>query len=353
MERPGPFVSLYLNTEAASEAGAAEVELRWRALRDQASHEGAEEDSLEALDGVVSGAHTRGQGLAAFTSGATLELRRHLGAPIDDHAAVGSLPHLVPLLDWEQDHPRFAVVLADRAGAEIHVVGGDRSDQAVSVDGEDDPIRKVQPGGWSQRRYQTRAENTWEANAKRVADELATIVHSERIDFVIVAGDVRAVQFLSEHLVPEVESIAFEIDTEPDSLDEIKEELETAAAAYTAQTTRALLEKFQEERGQQDLAVEGAAATFEALRMAQVDTLLVSLGASESSAWFAGSDLTQAAPSKSSLTDIGLEDVHEGSLVDVLVRCALGTGARIRILPALSEDQLPSEGVGGILRYTI
>lgn len=350
---PGPVISLYLATEVSSETGAEELELRWRALREQASAEGADEAGLETLDGVVAGSHTSGEGLVAFVAADELAFRRHLGAPIGDRVAVGALPQLVPLLDWEQDHPRFAVVLSDRTGAEIHVVGGDRGDEALSVEGDEDPIRKVQPGGWSQRRYQNRAENTWEANAMMVADELATIAHSERIDFVMIAGDVRAVQFLSEHLVPEVESIAFEIDTEPRSLEEIQGELEAAAAAYTAQTTRVLLEKFQEERGQQDLAVEGAEATLEALRMAQVDTLLVSTGIEDGSAWFAPSDLTQAALSKSTLTDIGLDDVHEARLVDVLIRSALGTGARVRVLPVLPKDQVPNQGIGAILRYTV
>ena len=353
VERPGPIISLYLNTEAAAATGAEELELRWRGLRDHASGNGAREAALEALDGVVSGSQKQGEGLAAFVSGNEVALRRHLSAPIDDHIWIGSLPHLLPLLEWDQDHPRYAVVLSDRVGAEIHVVGGDRSDESVSVEGDEDPIRKVQPGGWSQRRYQNRAENTWEANAKQVADQLAAIARSEPLAFVVVAGDVRAVQFLRDNLVPEVESIAFEIDAGLSSLDELRVELERAAASYEAQTTKTLLERFQEEQGQQDLAVEGVEATLAALGMAQVDTLLVNPDSVSGSAWFALSDLTQSALKRSSLADMGLDDVEEAPLVDVLVRGALGTGAGVRIVPSLGDEQLPSEGVGGILRYTV
>ncbi len=353
VERPGPFISLYLNTEAAAATGAEELELRWRALRDRASSKGAEEAALEALDGVVSGSQRRGDGLAAFLSGNEVGLRRHLGAPIDDDIRAGALPHLVPLLEWDQAHPRYAVVLSDRVGAEIHVIGGERDDETVSVEGDEEPIRKVQPGGWSQRRYQNRAENTWEANAKQVADRLADIARSEPLAFVVVAGDVRAVQFLRDNLVPEVEPIAFEIDSGLSSLDELREDLERAAASYEAQTTKTLLERFQEERGQQDRAVEGAEATLAALRMAQVDTLLVNPDSVSGSAWFATSDLTQAALERGSLMDMGLDDVEEAPLVDVLVRGALGTGAGVRIVPSPGDEQLPSDGVGGILRYTV
>jgi peptide subunit release factor 1 (eRF1) len=353
VERPGPFVSLYLDTQAASESGTEQLELRWRSLREQASAEDAGDDALAALDQVVHGSHRRGHGLAAFAAGSSVAFRRHLSAPIDDLVAVGPLPHLVPLLDWAQDHPRYAVVLADRTGAEIHVVGGHSDDETVSVEGDDDPIRKVQPGGWSQRRYQARAENTWEANAKQVADELASITRSERIDFVILAGDVRAIAFLNDNLVQEVESIAFQMDTEPHSVDDIKDELEAAAAAYTARTTKALVERFNEERGQRDLAVEGAEATLEALRMGQVETLLLSSGSGAGPAWFSASDLTQVASTKATLTGVGLDDLQETPLVDVLLRAALGTGAGIRILPALPQDELPAQGVGAILRYTV
>ena len=352
VERPGPFVSLYLNTEAASATGPEELDLRWRALRDRASESGAGDDALGVLDGIVSGSHTRGEGLVAFVAGDELAFRRHLDAPVADNVRVGALPHLVPLLDWEQDHPRYAVVLSDRVGADIHLVGGERDDETVSVEGDED-ASKVNPRAQSERRYQNRVENTWEANAKQVADQLATIARREVLDFVIVAGDVRAVQFLQENLVQEVDAIAVELQSEPGSIDDIKEELETSAAAYTARTTKELVEKFQEERGQQDLAVEGLEPTIGALRMAQVDTLLLSLDSMDGSAWFSPSDLTQAALKKSTLVDIGLDDVQEARLIDVLVRAALGTGAKIRILPSLPQDQLPAEGVGGILRYTV
>ena len=33
------------------------------------------------------------------------------------------------------------------------------------MQGDDDPIHKAKAGGWSQKRYQQRAENTWKANA--------------------------------------------------------------------------------------------------------------------------------------------------------------------------------------------
>jgi hypothetical protein len=71
----------------------------------------------------------------------------------------------------------------------------------------------------------------------------------------------------------------------------------------------------------------------------------------EGTAWFSPSDLTQASSSKNALTTIGVTDAVDGPLHTVLVRAALGTGARVYVLPDLSDELGPAQGVGGLLRY--
>ncbi len=350
VEAPGPYLSVYLNTEARTEDGPDEIALRWRRLRDVATRSGATQEALAPIDDLVHDAHIKGDGLAAFVASGGLRIRKYLPGPIADEVSYGSVPSLVPLIDWHQDNPRFAVVLANRQGAEVHVVIGDESEAATDVEGIDSPIQKVKKAGWAQRRVQQRAENTWEQNAKEVANHVVRLVANERFDLIVVAGDVRAVQFLQENLGT-VESIAFDLPSEPYSIDDIKEDIERAAAAHTAAATKAIVEKFHEERGQSDLAVEGAAPTFQALSKAQVDTLLLARDLIEGTAWFSKADLTQTAVDKGALTDLGLDDVTEGPMPDVAVRTALGTGARIRVLPSLPRTAAPAEGIGGILRY--
>jgi peptide subunit release factor 1 (eRF1) len=350
IERDGPFLSVYLNTEAASETGPEEIGLRWRALAGEAAAAGASEDALAAVETIVGDAHQKGDGLVAFVAGSSLELRRFLPSPIADCVRFGPLPFLSPYIEWQQDHPRYAVVLSDRIGAEINLVGGFDVDENVSVDGIEEPLTKVNPGGWSQRRYQQRAENTWEANAKEVARELANIASEEEIAFVVLAGDVRARTFVRDNLSIDLPLV--EVDSEPVvSIDEIRDHIESAVAAYVGQSTKQILEKFQEERGQDDLAVEGVDATLKALRISQVDTLLLSRDAVDQTAWFTTSDLTQAALDKGPLTDLGIGDVAEADAGDVLVRTALGTGARVAILPALDGDHGPADGAGALLRF--
>src|SRR5205823_13146585 len=114
------------------------------------------------------------------------------------------LPSLARVLAWRQAAPPYVTVLADRRGADIVAVRRERPPIVLETVGEDYPLRKVQAGGWSHRRYQQRAENTWEHNAKNVATEVTRL--AERVDarIVIVAGDVRALEPLRQDLPKEV-----------------------------------------------------------------------------------------------------------------------------------------------------
>lgn len=351
-EQPGPFVSLYLNIEGAREDADEELSLRWRGMREEALAGGASETALAQLDDVIDGAQRKGDGLVAFTAGDDLVLRRFLSRRIADSITIADCPRVLRLLEWQQDNPRYAVVLSDRKGAEIRIVSGHHIEDTTEVEGESDwPIQKVQPGGWSQRRFQNRAEDTWEQNAKSVAAELAKIVSSEDIEFVVLAGDVRAVQFLKENTPKEIDALSFELTTEPHQLDDIRDDLDKVAATWVGQTVEQLLEKFQEERGQNDLAVEGKEATFEALRKAQVDRLLIAPGRVDDKAFFSESDLTQTSLDRKQLAELGITDVKEADAADVLVRATFGTGANVVVIPDLSKQHGPREGVGALLRY--
>jgi hypothetical protein len=352
LEREGPFISLYLDTQAASEDGPEQINLRWRALREQALENGADENSLKLLDDLIPNVQQKGDGLVAFVEGSSLILRRYLSRSIPDRISVGSLPDLTPLLAWQQDNPRYAVVTADREGGDIHVVTGDTVEESQTVEGTDDEIRKVAPGGWSQRRFQQRAEDSWDQNAKQVAQELDKIIQTEDIDFVVISGDVRAIQFLKDNVGQRAGELIVELEKNKEvGIEDLQDELQTVVAAHVAQNTEQTLAKFQEERGQQDLAVEGIDATFDALRQAQVNVLLIAPDRIGGTAWFSPADLTQASSSKNALTNYGITDAVDGPLDAVLVRAAFGTGARVWVLPDLSDEHGPAQGVGGLLRY--
>ncbi|HET9770902.1 MAG TPA: Vms1/Ankzf1 family peptidyl-tRNA hydrolase, partial [Acidimicrobiia bacterium] len=177
----GPFVTVYLATEAAVEQAAQQSELRWKTLRRELEEAGAPAEALTAIDPLVADAHQQGRTLAVVADTTGLRLVRHEPEPpARDAGWVAPLPRVGPLLEWAQSAVPHLVVLADRVGADIVVFtrGADRSGAggapvlSVGEETGDDPnLRKSSPGGWSQRRYQNRAENLWEQNAKAVADQ--------------------------------------------------------------------------------------------------------------------------------------------------------------------------------------
>lgn len=346
----GPFVSLYLNTEVTSEASPHDIELRWRALRRQVEDEGAEQSALAALDAQTDGSHKRGQGLAAIANTEEVLLTRNLSRGVGDQVAFGALPHIVPLIEWRQGHPSYVLVTADRVGADIYVVQAYRRRETVSVDGESGPDIRRSFAEESPGHDQQRAENVWESNAAEVAEEVANIVRAQGIELIAVAGDVRAVGFLREHLPEKMRDSVLEVEgARANSYEDVQADLEQTLAAFEARTTEAVLDLFRSGGGQ-DLAVQGLEATLDALRKAQVDTLLiVPRGEDDRVAWFAATEPSQAATDRQLLADLGVEGLAEGPLQDVLVRSAYATGARVRVVP---EEQSPSEGVGATLRYS-
>ncbi len=351
---PGPFVSLYLDTEAAVEQGDEELALRWKNLREEAAQAGAPDEALTAIERVVTGSQRRGDGLVVVTSGPSLVIERHLGRPIPDSIAFGPIPDLLPLIEWSQNNPDYAIAFVDRTGAEIHVVHRQWHTRTFEVarDFTTQDVAMPQPGGWAQARWQRRAENLWEANSAEVADQLGRIVRNEGLSFVLVSGDVSAVRYLKEHAANHLKEDIIDTGIHAHSFEEIGDDLERALAGTVAHRVKAVIEEFQEERGQRDLASEGWEDTFAALRMSQVRTLLIGDQAQDRKAYFVADDPAQASVDRAEIEGLGIGDVLEADARAVAVRAALGTGADVVTVPDIGSQHAPKHGIGALLRFT-
>jgi peptide subunit release factor 1 (eRF1) len=245
-------------------------------------------------------------------------------------------------------------VLTDRTGADMAARVADDVARTERVEGRVTPhIHKPQAGGWSQPRYHHRAEALWESNAGEVAGALTRLVDQVRPRFVAVAGDVRAVQLLREHAPKRVRELLQVVGGELDSLDAVFSEADKLVRATVEADNQAVLDRFAEERGQADRAVEGATATLAALALGQADTLLLTglFLDDERTAWF-GPGPADVAAERATLADLGVAEPVEGRLVDVAVRAALGTGADVRVLDPDGQTR-PAEGLGALLRFVV
>ena len=349
---PGPFASVYLSTEGEVHDAAEQLARRWKTVRASLADQGAGEDVLEAIDSVVPESYQQGQGLAVMADQSGVRhLEHHPERPDADIGEWGPLPALARLIEWRQINVAHVVVRTDRQGADLVGVRRQGPDLQREAGGDDHPLSKVGAGGWSQRRFQQRAENTWESNADDVAQELVGLVDRIGAQLVVVAGDVRAVQMLRDALPSRVGELVHEVEggrAADGSESAMDAEIDRLVAEVVDGHTAAALEKFDEERGQHDRASDGVGPTVAALARAQVAGLLVDPGALAGREAFFGPEPTQVATDPGDLASMGVDVATQAPLVDVVVRSALGTGAGVRIVRG---DEGPRAGIGALLRW--
>src|SRR3546814_7589491 len=164
----GPFRSVYLNTEADVDNAAMRSEQRWKALRRRLAESGAPETALAQVEPLIDRAHLSGAVLAVMVDAERVLLTEHLDEPLPrDRGSWSRVPDLVPLIRWRQAQVPYVVALADRGGADL-IADRPGASAIERTSGDGEPERKVNPGGWSQPRYQQRAENDWAATATNV-----------------------------------------------------------------------------------------------------------------------------------------------------------------------------------------
>jgi hypothetical protein len=347
--RPGPYATVYLGTDPHIDNAEQRSHQRWRALRDELAGAGAPEACLDAIEELVGAAHLAGESLAVVADDSGVLALQHLDHPVDqDRGRWGPLPDLVPLLRWRQDQVPFVLVLADRGGADLVATRpGGRTIERSS--GDDEPERKVKPGGWSQKRFQQRAEEDWAATAKEVAEEVERLAEAAEARIVILGGDVRATQLVREAL-PDGLSDRLRLIEHGRALDGSDEERDVEVrrlvATAVAEDSVAILEKFKEERGQRDRAADGSADTVDAINRAAVAVLLVS-DSDERTAWVSDQPLPIGLDPETAGVGTEREPV-EVPLVDALVRGAWATGAVVRVVPRSGPV---TDGVGAVLRW--
>lgn len=347
----GPFVSVYLTTRGALPGAADQVALRWRNLRRKLAEDGAPEEALALVDPLTSEAHRNGDSLAVVADAGEVLYSAHLPQqPQDDVAVFGDLPHLTPLLAARQRLIPHIVVVIDRLGAELIVVQPDVDDQHTTVDGDDLHVTRSAPGGWSQRRFQQRAENRWDANAREVADALTRLVDVHHPKLVVVSGDVRAVQFLRDQLPARVTDLLTEVQGDYGDLEEALRRTGDLVGACAHAETADTLQALAREQGQGNLATVGAEATLQALAGGQVDTVLLDPTGTAGRTAFFDPATSHAVLHRDELIAGGAAEPRAAALEDVVVRAALMTGAAVRIAPA-GTTELAADGVAALLRY--
>ncbi len=358
---PFPVISLYLSL-SVNQNGREDYQQfvrkvfrdRARALPEQSPERESYDKDVERIqDYLENNDDTSAQAIAIFaSSGSELFEVIPLEAPIAEHALfISSVPHLYPLARVIENYPRYAAVMLDTNKARIFVFGGE-SEREEKVVGE--KTRRSSQGGWSQARYQRRADNFHLLHIKEVVDTLARIVRDEEIQHVVVAGAEVAMPILREQLPKDLAEKIVEIGPHEDSetgtfLERTLAALREKDAETDAEKVRELLDAWKSG----GLGVAGPEATLSALQLGQVDELIIT----------ASPDVlkkVQKLPDDAAPGDVQVVtsnpaaagDEDQLKLSDELITRAQQTAARIRFI---EDASLLADvgGVGALLRFRI
>jgi hypothetical protein len=361
----GDYVSVYLETDKIHEKNSAEaIEIRWHDARRELVRQGTGAASLDAVAEVVLDPDEVSPGRAVFARDGAITFTGSLDAPPRrEIARRAALPHLMPLLAQHRPPIPHVRVSASRTGGEVVAIGGSGEAWRDWMAGRQWPVRKVSVGGWSQDKYQRRAEDTWAENAKELAAEVVAAADQVGARHVIVSGDVRARSLVLEHLtVPLRESAAM-----------VDKEVSADSAAMAEAADQALSDWADRDRRRRfedwgthlahDHAVQGLAQTLTALRNGQVSDVFLADNPHSTAAAWVGPGGADVAATPEELLVRGVSEPVGDRADAAIVRAVASTDAGLHFLPAdlvAAGDPdacggigRPLDGIGATLRFPL
>ncbi len=111
-----------------------------------------------------------------------------VGLPLPNAMTLGPTPALASLARLADDNETYAVLLADQREATLSLITQGQPERDVELQGTDFPRHQSQ-GGWSQRRYERRAEERMNAFARTIAEETQKAMDERGVQMLVLAGD--------------------------------------------------------------------------------------------------------------------------------------------------------------------
>ena len=307
------------------EDAADRYEIRVKNARSALEGLGAGEAHLETVETALrSFGHADAASLALLATESEVIIADEMLRPVEElFVALGPTPSLLPLLAVTQIDVPHAAVLIDREGADLWFRDDLGTPVSTStVDGDTEHIHRGHPGGWSQRRFQQIAENTWEENAKLVIE--AVDDEGPATEIVVVGGDVRAVGFFTEHFPSRLGQLIVVDGSRAAGPDAFLDNADVALRTIAADRMTESIQRFRDALGQ-GRAVEGDEALIQ-LGRGLVDHLYVADDTQADDRWHRWFDFTVPMASEDGA---GVR----APATDGAVAMAVATGAEVTVVP--------------------
>jgi peptide subunit release factor 1 (eRF1) len=356
-----PVISLYLNAEA-DQHGKVDVD---RFLRRElpargrtfepgsADRESYDRDAERIQSWVAENLSPSANGVAIFACAGADDFFEavQLEAPVKEHRLyVYNQPQLYELSRITDAYQRYAAVVLDSQLSRIFVFALGGTVGEAQVQGES--VNRTQAGGWSQARYQRRANNQRQQHAKDTVAALERIVKEEEIGYIVLAGDEVIIPTFREELPQHLQDKLVEDVLRLDITAPEHEVLDATLGAMIAEDRREDADQARraiEGYRSGGLGVAGLGPTIAALIRGQVGELLIS----EEFELRYQEPLPRNSPLIPPELAVALPEEQETvDLADELVTRAKSTGAEVSFIenPTYLAEV---DGVAGLLRFTL
>ncbi len=305
-----------------------------------------------------------------------------LDVPVDSGFTVAPIPSLRQLTRAADDYPPYAIIAADQRDAVLWLMEGQTWDRGVQLEATGYP-RKQQQGGWSQQRYQNRADERVEAFARTITEETRRAFEAVNApvpyEYLIIAANEQMFTLLNAELHQTIQERVLGQLTLP--IEANITEVTAAAQPLVEEAERKReMEAVQAVRdgvGAGGRGVAGAVNTITALETGQVMTLVMNDDFSQPG-W---ADYTLplygvGSPPREHPAGGDVANLAPTAVEDEVVRLALQIGAEVQLVRSAvpvgveEQEQIPNAddptprseaartldelgGIGAILRYAL
>jgi len=357
VRQPGRWSTVYLDLSNDRENPEGLQESRRRAVRDRLLELGAS----DAAAATVSDRLTEPTGLPSPLCRYLLAKDDEVvldetipGVPAGEEViAVGPTPLIAPLIRSGVEDFTYLTVQVSRDGGDIavHRTGAFFPESRSTMQGRTDTLHKVKGGGWAHLNQQEHVEEIWKQTQTELSAEIDRLVLEHRPRLLVVAGDIKARGLLLDALAERSRGIAVELakDTrsggaDPSALTEFADQ---QIGELLQRDSESLLDLLRTRLGQpRSAAGTGVSAVVEALRQAQVDTVLLDADSLDGETLVALDDVPWIATDESDAIAAGI--VSRLPAAEAIIRAALATDATV--LSARAGD-LGGDPVAALLRW--
>lgn len=354
LDAPAPFASVYFDDSHDTHDAEAQLELKWRALKEDLEDKGASQPVIDDIERAVLDLRPPigRSGRAVVASAEGVVLNEHLlRPPAQTTVRVSEVPYILPIVEHGFHHPDYLLVEVDHTGADITRKAGGTL-HSETVDGGGHPVHHA--AGAESAGYgdpQLRSDEAARKNMRAVADRVSELVDAANIDLVLVVGEVRSRSDLLAELPERIGQLTEQLHVgarhSGHDDEEVQRAIEAACTHRHLNVIDDAAQRFTAEVGRQSgLAAEGLDAVCSALRQGAVDTLIV--GDIGEATVVTDDGLTTVAPNENVLSEQGAAPAKTLRADEALPVFAISIGAS---LVRTDERIAPADGVGALLRY--